>query len=142
MLHVCSIHKFSCVDCAVYMQGAKGSKNDAGAKPQLQLLHNISGTFRPGVLTALMGVSGAGKTTLMDVLADRKTAGRVEGQVSVGGHPKDKHSFARVCGYVEQNDIHSARVSRRLTSDHALMDCISSCALCCGGFFFRQLLPR
>jgi ABC-type multidrug transport system ATPase subunit len=25
---------------------------------ELQLLHNISGTFRPGVLTALMGVSG------------------------------------------------------------------------------------
>lgn len=27
-------------------------------KGELQLLHNISGTFRPGVLTALMGVSG------------------------------------------------------------------------------------
>ena len=33
----------------------------------------ITGAFRPGVLTALMGASGAGKTTLMDVLADRKT---------------------------------------------------------------------
>lgn len=32
---------------------------------QLQLLHDISGSFRPGVLTALMGQSGAGKTTLM-----------------------------------------------------------------------------
>ena len=28
---------------------------------------------RPGVLVALMGTSGAGKTTLMDVLAGRKT---------------------------------------------------------------------
>ena len=28
---------------------------------------------RPGVLCALMGTSGAGKTTLMDVLAGRKT---------------------------------------------------------------------
>jgi len=27
-------------------------------KGDLQLLHNITGTFRPGVLTALMGVSG------------------------------------------------------------------------------------
>lgn len=36
---------------------------------ELQLLQNVSGVFRPGVLTALMGASGAGKTTLMDVLA-------------------------------------------------------------------------
>ena len=39
----------------------------------LELLLGISGAFRPGVLTCLMGVSGAGKTTLMDVLAGRKT---------------------------------------------------------------------
>lgn len=43
-------------------------------------VQGITGAFRPGVLTALMGASGAGKTTLMDVLADRKT-----GQSSV--HP-------------------------------------------------------
>ena len=36
-------------------------------------VQGITGAFRPGVLTALMGASGAGKTTLMDVLADRKT---------------------------------------------------------------------
>ncbi|XLT02235.1 hypothetical protein HN51_051586 [Arachis hypogaea] len=39
---------------------------------RLQLLVNVTGAFRPGVLTALVGVSGAGKTTLMDVLARRK----------------------------------------------------------------------
>lgn len=43
-------------------------------KAQLELLQGISGSFRPGVLTCLMGVSGAGKTTLMDVLAGRKTS--------------------------------------------------------------------
>lgn len=32
-----------------------------------ELLKGVSGVFRPRVLTALMGVSGAGKTTLMDV---------------------------------------------------------------------------
>ncbi|XLR51041.1 hypothetical protein S83_001713, partial [Arachis hypogaea] len=42
---------------------------------RLQLLVNVAGAFRPGVLTALVGVSGAGKTTLMDVLAGRKTGG-------------------------------------------------------------------
>ncbi|EFJ13280.1 hypothetical protein SELMODRAFT_424638 [Selaginella moellendorffii] len=36
---------------------------------RLQLLKEVSRAFRPGVLTVLVGVSGAGKTTLMDVLA-------------------------------------------------------------------------
>ncbi len=40
----------------------------------LQLLRACSGAFRPGVLTALVGSSGAGKTTLMDVIAGRKTS--------------------------------------------------------------------
>ena len=31
----------------------------------LQLLRDCSGAFRPGILTALVGSSGAGKTTLM-----------------------------------------------------------------------------
>ena len=44
-----------------------------GGQAMLELLLGISGAFRPGVLTCLMGVSGAGKTTLMDVLAGRKT---------------------------------------------------------------------
>ena len=46
---------------------------EGASRPQLVLLTDISGCFRPGVLTCLMGVSGAGKTTLMDVLAGRKT---------------------------------------------------------------------
>jgi ABC-type multidrug transport system ATPase subunit len=44
-----------------------------GGKMELELLRGISGAFRPEKLTALMGVTGAGKTTLMDVLAGRKT---------------------------------------------------------------------
>ena len=51
---------------AVEIEGTKG--------PQLELLNGINGAFRPGVLTALMGVTGAGKTTLMDCLAGRKTS--------------------------------------------------------------------
>ena len=50
-----------------------GERVEGASKPQLTLLYDISGAFRPGRLTCLMGVSGAGKTTLMDVLAGRKT---------------------------------------------------------------------
>ncbi|KAG2491493.1 hypothetical protein HYH03_010072 [Edaphochlamys debaryana] len=84
----------------------KKGKADSGP-PELQLLNHVSGVFRPGVLTALMGASGAGKTTLMDVLAGRKTGGRVEGEQVVNGVTKEPHAFARLMGYVEQFDVHS-----------------------------------
>ncbi|KAL6327277.1 hypothetical protein AAG906_017834 [Vitis piasezkii] len=67
---------------------------------RLQLLQDASGAFRPGILMALVGVSGAGKTTLMDVLAGRKTGGYIEGT-----------TFPRISGYCEQNDIHSPNVT-------------------------------
>ena len=57
-------------------------------KPELQLLQNIDGIFAPGVMTALMGSTGAGKTTLMDVLAGRKTGnflGQSQQQEITGG---------------------------------------------------------
>ncbi|XP_062171942.1 ABC transporter G family member 31 [Alnus glutinosa] len=78
---------------------------------KLQLLSNVSGVFSPGVLTALVGSSGAGKTTMMDVLAGRKTGGYIEGDIRISGHPKEQRTFARISGYVEQNDIHSPQVT-------------------------------
>ncbi|KAG5122607.1 hypothetical protein JHK84_040947 [Glycine max] len=78
---------------------------------RLQLLSSVSGVFSPGVLTALVGSSGAGKTTLMDVLAGRKTGGYIEGEIKISGHPKEQRTFARISGYVEQNDIHSPQVT-------------------------------
>ncbi|GLT73870.1 hypothetical protein SLA2020_457000 [Shorea laevis] len=78
---------------------------------KLQLLHDITGAFRPGILTALMGVSGAGKTTLMDVLSGRKTVGIIEGEIRIGGYPKVQKTFARISGYCEQNDIHSPQIT-------------------------------
>ncbi|GLT97658.1 hypothetical protein SLE2022_152130 [Rubroshorea leprosula] len=78
---------------------------------RLELLKGVSGAFRPGVLTALMGVSGAGKTTLMDVLAGRKTGGYIEGTIKISGYPKKQETFARISGYCEQTDIHSPHVT-------------------------------
>ncbi|KAL5074288.1 hypothetical protein RYX36_013272 [Vicia faba] len=78
---------------------------------RLELLKGVNGAFRPGVLTALMGISGAGKTTLMDVLSGRKTTGYIQGQITISGYPKKQETFARISGYCEQNDIHSPHVT-------------------------------
>ncbi|KAL4578715.1 hypothetical protein LXL04_014844 [Taraxacum kok-saghyz] len=93
------------IDMPAEMKG-KGVENG-----RLELLKNVSGAFRPGILTALVGVSGAGKTTLMDVLAGRKTGGCIEGSIFISGYAKNQTTFARVSGYCEQNDIHSPNVT-------------------------------
>ncbi|ONM29553.1 glossy13 [Zea mays] len=82
-------------------------KKQGVAEDRLQLLVDVTGAFRPGILTALVGVSGAGKTTLMDVLAGRKTGGLIEGSITISGYPKNQETFTRISGYCEQNDVHS-----------------------------------
>ncbi|KAH0708801.1 hypothetical protein KY284_010228 [Solanum tuberosum] len=86
-------------------------KDHLVSEDKLQLLRGVTGAFRPGVLIVLMGVSGAGKTTLMDVLAGRKTGGYIEGDVRISGFPKKQETFARVSGYCEQTDIHSPQAT-------------------------------
>lgn len=93
------------------MPSAKEMKRHGFDQKNLQLLKDITGAFRPGVLTALMGVSGAGKTTLMDVLSGRKTGGTIEGDIRIGGYPKVQKTFARISGYCEQFDIHSPHIT-------------------------------
>ncbi|EGZ06373.1 pleiotropic drug resistance protein ABC superfamily [Phytophthora sojae] len=72
-----------------------------------QLLQKITAHFEPGRMVALMGATGAGKTTLMDVIAGRKTGGRIVGDIYVNGELKDPANFSRITAYCEQMDIHS-----------------------------------
>ncbi|WJX58199.1 ABC transporter G member 31 [Trifolium repens] len=94
-----------------YVDMPKEIRKQGIPETKLQLLSDVSGVFSPGVLTALVGSSGAGKTTLMDVLAGRKTGGYIEGNIKISGYPKEQRTFARIAGYVEQNDIHSPQVT-------------------------------
>ncbi|CAM6086376.1 unnamed protein product [Calypogeia fissa] len=100
---------FKDVNYFVDMPAAR--QEEGVVEDRLQLLTGITGAFRPGVLTALVGVTGAGKSTLMDVLAGRKTKGYVEGDIRINGFPKVQDTFARIAGYCEQNDIHSPAVT-------------------------------
>ena len=65
---------------------------------KLRLLHDVYGYVRPGTLTALMGASGAGKTTCLDVLAQRKNIGVVTGDIQVDGGPLGS-GFVRSTAY-------------------------------------------
>ncbi|KAI0142916.1 ABC-2 type transporter-domain-containing protein [Xylariaceae sp. FL1272] len=72
-----------------------------------EILKNVSGWVKPGTITALMGMTGAGKTSLLDVLARRTTVGKATGNVYLNGRLRDD-SFQRRMGYVQQDDIHLA----------------------------------
>ncbi|KAL1411469.1 hypothetical protein Q8F55_002425 [Vanrija albida] len=78
----------------------------------LQLLDHVTGYCKAGTITALMGSSGAGKTTLMDVLAARKSEGTITGTVTLNGRPLPV-SFQRTTGYCEQLDVHLPQATVR-----------------------------
>ena len=48
--------------------------------------------------------SGSGKSTLLDILAQRKTVGKVTGEVLIAGHKPTQTFLRRYSGYVEQFD--------------------------------------
>ncbi|KAJ8525799.1 hypothetical protein ON010_g15315 [Phytophthora cinnamomi] len=67
-------------------------------KEQLELLKGINGYAVPGSITALMGSSGAGKTTLMDVIAGRKTGGKIAGKILLNGYEASDLAIRRSTG--------------------------------------------
>ncbi|EFR04875.1 ATP-binding cassette transporter [Nannizzia gypsea CBS 118893] len=75
-------------------------------KETRRILDNIDGWVKPGTLTALMGVSGAGKTSLLDCLAERRAGvGAITGEILVNGKMRDS-GFQRKTGYAQQQDLH------------------------------------
>lgn len=81
----------------------------------LRLLNEVSGALVAGRMCALMGSSGAGKTTLMDVVAMRKESGTIEGEIRLNGFLQERQSFLRCSGYVEQFDVQQPELTVRET---------------------------
>jgi len=78
---------------------------------QLPLIKGVSFYAKPGTLTALMGGSGAGKTTLMDCILSRKTQGEITGDILVNGLPATPAVWSGISGYVEQFDNLTAQLT-------------------------------
>ena len=69
-----------------------------------QILTGIQGAARPGELMAIMGASGAGKTTFLDILARKNKKGMVQGSFYVNGEKVLDDDFRGVIGFVDQED--------------------------------------
>eukprot|EP00027_Filamoeba_sp_ATCC50430_P011809 CAMPEP_0168578606 /NCGR_PEP_ID=MMETSP0413-20121227/21424_1 /TAXON_ID=136452 /ORGANISM="Filamoeba nolandi, Strain NC-AS-23-1" /LENGTH=655 /DNA_ID=CAMNT_0008612467 /DNA_START=81 /DNA_END=2048 /DNA_ORIENTATION=+ len=74
-----------------------------------QILKDINGLVLPGETLAIMGPSGGGKTTLLNILAQRRMKSKeLEGNILVNGRKvqgkRSKKLFKRRSGYVMQDD--------------------------------------
>jgi ABC-type multidrug transport system ATPase subunit len=68
------------------------------------ILSNISGSVKPGQVMAIMGASGAGKSTFLDILARKRKKGVVSGTTLVNGREVSDAEFKKVVGFVDQED--------------------------------------
>ena len=90
-----------------------------GKQPKT-ILNKINLTFARGSLTALMGPSGAGKTSLLSVLSSNVSPSHVTGSILVNEQPTPA-GFKRISAVVPQDDVLLAS----LTPYESLMFCVS-----------------
>jgi ABC-type multidrug transport system ATPase subunit len=67
------------------------------------ILQNVTGSINRGSLVAVMGGSGAGKSTFVNVLMGKIT--RTKGLVTINDVPGRIKRYKKVIGYVPQDDI-------------------------------------
>ncbi|XP_066135174.1 broad substrate specificity ATP-binding cassette transporter ABCG2 isoform X1 [Saccopteryx bilineata] len=70
---------------------------------QKEILMNVNGIMRPG-LNAILGPTGGGKSSLLDILAARKDPQGLSGDVLINGAPRPAN-FKCNSGYVVQDDV-------------------------------------
>ena len=66
------------------------------------VLAGVNGKIHAGGVTAVMGPSGAGKTTFLNTLAGKASYGRVTGEVLVNGHVDQLSNYSTCIGFVPQ----------------------------------------
>ncbi|KAL0796590.1 hypothetical protein Bca101_067967 [Brassica carinata] len=69
------------------------------------LLRCVTGSMKPGRITAVMGPSGAGKTSLLSALAGKAVGCNLSGLMLINGKQLSIHSYKKIIGFVPQDDI-------------------------------------
>lgn len=69
------------------------------------LLRCVTGKIKPGRITAVMGPSGAGKTTFISALAGNAMGCKMTGLILINGKNESIRSYRKIIGYVPQDDI-------------------------------------
>jgi ABC-type multidrug transport system ATPase subunit len=72
-------------------------------KNNKDILSNISGTFRAGRLSAIMGSSGCGKTSLLSVLSGK--VDKTSGSIRISGKDDTIQNYRKLVGFVPQDDV-------------------------------------
>jgi len=77
-----------------------------GAKAtEKRLVSNVSASVSAGHVLAVMGPSGAGKTTMLNMLTLDPGSGNATGFLTLNGHPLTPALYAQHCAYVTQQDL-------------------------------------
>ena len=69
------------------------------------ILRSVTGNIKPGHITAVMGPSGAGKTTFLSALAGKTLGCKKSGLILINGKNESIHSYKKIIGFVPQDDI-------------------------------------
>ncbi|KAI9224037.1 P-loop containing nucleoside triphosphate hydrolase protein [Blastocladiella britannica] len=69
------------------------------------VLRGVSCVFPAGKLTAILGASGAGKTSLLNVIAGEVKKGSIQGKMLLNGQPSTGAEIKRVSAFVQQDDV-------------------------------------
>ncbi|XP_061889176.1 broad substrate specificity ATP-binding cassette transporter ABCG2d isoform X2 [Entelurus aequoreus] len=84
----------------VHVKGGFMGKNTSSLR---QILVDLNGIMTPG-LNAILGPTGSGKSSFLDILAARKDPSGLSGEVLIDGAPQPPN-FKCLSGYVVQEDV-------------------------------------
>jgi len=86
-------------DEEIGLQTSENADSNTARLPQKQaILEGIKGIVKPGEVLAIMGGSGAGKTTFLDILARKNKSGTVKGEIRVNGRLMSKNEYRSIIG--------------------------------------------